>query len=282
MLVTLNHLFENKKKYGVKAYGSFNIHSLEMALPFFAAAKATNVPIIIQTSTGTAEYIGFKLLRDTVYSLSESTGIDVCLHLDHCTKFEKIKKAIDAGFTSVMIDGSALSLEDNIRVTKEVVEYAHGKNVSVEGEIGTIAGTEEGKTVKDTDIMYTSPDEALYFVEQTKVDALAVSIGTAHGLYKAKVSLNLDKLDKINQKISTPLVLHGGTGVTDEDMKKCVTLGIEKVNVGTELNGSWIEEAQKTFAKGKFSDSLRDLIIPANDAVERALCKKINIISLLK
>ncbi|MGL5956544.1 MAG: class II fructose-bisphosphate aldolase [Brevinema sp.] len=279
MLVTLNQLFENEKKYGTRSFGSFNVHSLEMILPFFSAAVATRTPIIIQTSTGTAKYIGFKLLKDVVDSLSESTGIDICLHLDHCTKFDTIKEAIKNGFSSVMIDGSALPLEENIKLTREVAEYAHAKNVSVEGEIGTIGGTEEGKTVKGTDIMYTSPDEALYFVEQTHVDALAISIGTAHGLYKAKAVLNLDKLKEIQNKVATPLVLHGGTGVSDLDMKQCIQLGIRKVNVGTEFNGAWIETAQKTFSAGKFNNSLRDLLIPANKAVESIMIQKINLIS---
>lgn len=280
MLVTLTDLFKNIDKYKVKAYGAFNLHCYEMILPFFQASKEMNVPIIMQISTGTASYIGYKLLADSVKSLSETSNMDICLHLDNCSKEEAIKEAINAGFSSVMIDGSALPIDKNIELTKRIVEFAHSKNVSVEGEIGTIGGNEDGVKANIDESMYTAPEDALLFYKETGIDAMAISIGTAHGLYKGKANINFDKLKTIKELTQAPLVLHGGTGVSNEDLKKCVEYGMRKVNVGTELNAAWIEKAQETFKTGKFSDSLRNLLIPANNAVKDVLIDKIKLISL--
>lgn len=280
MLVTLNDLFKNIDKNKVKAYGAFNLHCYEMILPFFQASKEINIPIIMQISTGTAQYIGYKLLADSVKSLSETSGMDICLHLDHCSKEESIKEAINSGFSSVMIDGSSLPIDENIKLTKRVVEFAHSKGVSVEGEIGTIGGNEDGIKANIDASMYTEPKDALRFYKETEIDAMAISIGTAHGLYKGKANISFEKLKEIKELTNAPLVLHGGTGVSDEDIKKCVEYGIKKVNVGTELNVTWIEKAKETFQNGKFSDSLRNLLIPANNSVKEVLLNKIKLISL--
>ena len=280
MLVTLNDLFKNIDKNKVKAYGAFNLHCYEMILPFFQASKEINIPIIMQISTGTAQYIGYKLLSDSVKSLSETSGMDICLHLDHCSKEESIKEAIDSGFSSVMIDGSSLPINENIKLTKRVVEFAHGKGVSVEGEIGTIGGNEDGIKANIDASMYTEPNDALRFYKETGIDAMAISIGTAHGLYKGKAKISFEKLKEIKELTNAPLVLHGGTGVSNEDIKKCVEYGIKKVNVGTELNATWIEKAKETFKNGKFSDSLRNLLIPVNNSVKEVLLDKIKLISL--
>ena len=280
MLVPLNDLFKNIDKNKVKAYGAFNLHCYEMIIPFFQASKEINIPIIMQISTGTAQYIGYKLLADSVKSLSETSGMDICLHLDHCSKEESIKEAIDSGFSSVMIDGSSLPIDENIKLTKRVVEFAHSKGVSVEGEIGTIGGNEDGIKANIDASMYTEPNDALRFYKETGIDAMAISIGTAHGLYKGKAKISFEKLKEIKEITNAPLVLHGGTGVSNEDIKKCVEYGIKKVNVGTELNATWIERAKETFQNGKFSDSLRNLLIPVNNSVKEVLLDKIKLISL--
>ena len=219
MLVTLNDLFKNIDKNKVKAYGAFNLHCYEMILPFFQASKEINIPIIMQISTGTAQYIGYKLLADSVKSLSETSGMDICLHLDHCSKEESIKEAINYGFSSVMIDGSSLPIDENIKLTKRVVEFAHSRGVSVEGEIGTIGGNEDGIKANIDASMYTEPKDALRFYKETEIDAMAISIGTAHGLYKGKANISFEKLEEIKELTNAPLVLHGGTGVSDEDSK---------------------------------------------------------------
>lgn len=276
--MNLKKILEIKGNNG--AVGAFNLHCLEMLPSFFKAAKETESPIIIQLSVGTARYIGYKLLVDSIKSLCESTNVNVCLHLDHCESVQEIKEAIDHGFTSVMIDGSKLSLEKNIAITNEVILYARQFDVSVEAELGTIGGTEEGKTVKQDDILYTRVTEAQYFLKNADVDALAISIGTAHGLYKGKAEINISRLKQINAITSIPLVLHGGTGVSDDDIKKCIENGIKKVNVGTEQNVAWIKEGIKNFETGVERKSLRNLLIPANTKVEEVLKNKISLFNL--
>ena len=276
MYVNSNEILKNAKlnKYGI---GAFNVHCLEMLPSMVKSGIIKNAPVILQISNGTAEYIGMKLLVNSMKTLVEDTNLPFVLHLDHTKDFEMIKKAIDAGFTSVMIDGSSLSLSENIELTKRVVEYAHSKNVSGEGELGTIGGTEEGISVHEDDIMYTRPEDAQKFLKETNVDALAIAIGTSHGQYKSKAKLNFEVLKKINEISDKPLVLHGGTGVSDVDIKTCITNGISKINVGTEVNIAWIREAKIQFEKSKLEDSLRDIIIPCNNKVEDVLINKITL-----
>lgn len=278
LLKNLKELFISNKNFS--AIGAFNVHCLEMLPSMIKAAKELNAPIIIQTSQGTAEYIGYDLIVSSVKTLAERYNLDVCLHLDHCTEFEAIKKAIDFGYTSVMYDGSNLPLEENIEKTKIAVEYAHRNNVSVEGEVGTIGGAEDGNAV-NINMMYTKPEDAYKFLVETNVDALAVSIGTTHGQFRSKAKINFDLLSEIaSLSNETFLVLHGGTGVSDDDIKKCVMNGIKKVNVGSELNKAYIELINKTFppALDKPLTSLRKLFIPANEKIKEIVKQKISLL----
>lgn len=273
------NLVELFKAYeGKGAIGAFNLHCLEMLPSMIKAAEDNKVPIIIQTSLGTAEYIGFETLVDTVKSLAKRSSIDVCLHMDHCKDIDAIKKAIDCGYTSVMYDGSSLELNKNIENTKKVVEYAHSKNVSVEGEVGTIGGAEEGIVVREKDCAYTKVEDALKFVNATGVDALAVAIGTTHGQYKSKAKINFELMHELKDSLhGIGLVLHGGTGVSNEDMKRCASGGIRKINVGTELNKSYIEEVNKTFPNATPLTSLRGLLGPANEKIKEIIIEKSNL-----
>lgn len=273
MYKNLTDLFKDYEGKG--AIGAFNLHCLEMLPSMVKAAEENNVPIIIQTSLGTAEYIGFETLVDTVKSLAERSSIDVCLHMDHCKDIEAIKRAIDCGYNSVMYDGSSLPLEQNIKNTKEVVEYAHSRNVSVEGEVGSIGGAEEGIVVEQKDCAYTKVEEALKFVNATGIDALAVAIGTTHGQYKSKAKINFELMHELRDSLNgVGLVLHGGTGVSDEDMKRCASEGMRKINVGTELNKSYIEEVNASFPDATPLTSLRKLFTPANDHIKRIITEK--------
>ncbi|TDX15746.1 MULTISPECIES: class II fructose-bisphosphate aldolase [Buttiauxella] len=268
-------LLQIAKERKFKAVGSFNLHCLEMLPAYFKAAKATNSPLMIQISTGTAEYLGYRLLVDSIRSLSESQQIPTCLHLDHCSDIESIKTAIDAGFSSVMYDGSHLDMADNIANTRKVIDIARPRNISVEAELGAIGGSEDGKAVAMEDICFTTTEDAKRFVDETGVDMLAVSVGTVHGLYTGKAKIQHQRLADISEVTKTPLVLHGGTGVSDEDMRRAVSGGIDKVNVGTEMNVQWVGHCKETFEKGKVNDSVRKFLIPANDAVAAVLIEKI-------
>ncbi|WP_423840261.1 class II fructose-bisphosphate aldolase [Vibrio mytili] len=265
------------KERGFQAIGSFNLHCLEMLPAFFKAAQETQSPLMIQISTGTAQFLGHELIVDSIKSLSRTLEVPACLHLDHCSNIDDIKLAIDTGFSSVMYDGSHLPLEENIANTKEVIAYAHPRNVTVEGELGAIGGSEDGKAVAESDIAFTTPEEVQAFVDGTGVDMLAISIGTVHGSYTAKTNIQHELLRKITSLTKTPLVLHGGTGVSDEDMRLVVASGIEKVNVGTEMNVQWVGNVQKTCAEGKVDDSVRKFLIPANNAVQEVLKQKIQL-----
>ncbi|MDF2914054.1 MAG: iron transporter substrate-binding protein, partial [Pantoea agglomerans] len=174
-------LLQLAKQRDFKAVGSFNLHCLEMLPAYFKAAEKTNSPLMIQISTGTAKYLGHKLLVDAIKSLSESKNVPTCLHLDHCSDLAAIQTAIDAGFSSVMYDGSHLSIEENIANTRRVIDMARPHNVSVEAELGAIGGSEDGKCVEMEAIAFTPVEDARRFVEETGVDMLAISIGTVHG-----------------------------------------------------------------------------------------------------
>jgi fructose-bisphosphate aldolase class II len=270
-------LLEIAKARQFKAVGSFNLHCLEMLPAFFKAAKQTNSPLMIQISTGTAQYLGYQLLVDSVRSLSASENVPTCLHLDHCSDINAIQTAIGAGFSSIMYDGSHLDIDENIARTRIVVEMARPRDISVEAELGAIGGSEDGKAVAEEDICFTTVEDAKRFVEETRVDMLAVSVGTVHGLYTGKAQIQHQRLQEISAATGTPLVLHGGTGVSDEDMRKAVTEGINKVNVGTEMNVQWVGQCKSTFEKGKVNDSVRKFLIPANDAVTQVLVEKMNL-----
>ena len=281
MYKNLTELF--KENEGKGAVGAFNVHCFEMVPAMIQATEELNVPIILQTSLGTAEYIGFEPLIAAVKALAEKSSVDVALHMDHCKSVEALKKAIDCGYSSVMYDGSSLPIEENIKNTKEVVAYAHAKNVSVEGEVGSIGGAEEGVVVAKDAAMYTKPEDALYFANETGVDALAVSIGTTHGQYKSKAKINYELLSELKEKLGTTgLVLHGGTGVSDEDMRRCVREGMKKINVGTELNKSYIEVVGKTFTAEGVTPltSLRTLLGPANDRIREIVKEKASLFQL--
>lgn len=281
MYKNLTELF--KENEGKGAVGAFNVHCFEMVPAMIQAAEELNVPIILQTSLGTAEYIGFEPLIAAVKALAEKSSVDVALHMDHCKSVEALKKAIDCGYSSVMYDGSSLPIEENIKNTKEVVAYAHAKNVSVEGEVGSIGGAEEGVVVAKDAAMYTKPEDALYFANETGVDALAVSIGTTHGQYKSKAKINYELLSELKKKLGTTgLVLHGGTGVSDEDMRRCVREGMKKINVGTELNKSYIEVVGITFTAEGVTPltSLRTLLGPANDRIREIVKEKASLFQL--
>lgn len=272
-----------KAHEGKGAIGSFNVHCLEMLPAMIEGASEAGVPIIIQTSLGTAEYIGFDLLVSSMKTLSKRYDIDVCLHMDHCSDIDAIKRAIDVGYSSVMYDGSSLPLEENIKNTKEVVEYAHPRNVSVEGEVGIIGGAEDDLVVDENKVAYTKPEEALKFVQETNVDALAVAIGTTHGQFTSKANINFELLEEISSIIGDAgLVLHGGTGVSDEDLNKCAVKGMKKVNVGSELNKGYIVEVNKTFPPALAAPltSLRGLLSPANDLIKEIVKEKSTLIQI--
>lgn len=252
---------------------AFNIHALEVVPVMAKAADAVKCPVILQVSVSTAKYIGYSLLASIVKKVSEDMTVDIALHLDHATSLEDIQEALNGGFSSVMYDGSKLSFEENVSNTLKAVEMARAAEASIEAELGIVG---RGKIIET--YPYTEPADAAEFVRRTGVDALAVGIGTHHGMYQAKTNIRLDILKEIHEAVDIPLVLHGGTGVRDEDVRECVRLGMHKLNFGTELNVSWVRKAKDVFAKAEPDDTMRNLMIECNRAMTETIQKKIQLV----
>lgn len=229
-LVTLRELIDRAEQRKV-AVGAFSVGNMEMILGAIRAAEETNTPIIIQIAEVRLPTSPLEIIGPMMVAAAENADVDVCVHLDHGLSYETVEKALDIGFSSVMLDGSLLSFEDNITLTKKVVSAAREYGASVEAELGVVGGNEgDGKAHA---IQCTKPEDAVKFCEQTGIDALAVAIGNAHGHYKAAPELRLDVLKAIDDRCDTPLVLHGGTGITPEAFQECIRNGVRKVNIAT-------------------------------------------------
>ncbi|MGG7178008.1 class II fructose-bisphosphate aldolase [Clostridium paraputrificum] len=229
-LVNMRELINKADKEGY-AVGAFSVANLEMVMGAIRAAEELNSPIILQIAEVRLNYSPLHLIGPLMIGAAKKAKVPVAVHFDHGLTEEKISEALEIGFTSVMIDGSKNSLEENISITKKIVKKAEAYGAAVEAEIGIVGGSEDGS--EDIKMKYTDVLEAKRFFEETKVDALAVAIGNAHGLYKFEPKLNLQRLKEIDSVIEVPLVLHGGTGITAVDFKNSIKYGIRKINVAT-------------------------------------------------
>ena len=238
----------NKANEGGYAVGGFNINNMEFLQAIVQAAEETRSPLILQTSEGALKYIGMDYVVGMVQAATKNTTVPVALHLDHGSSFEVIMQCIRNGYSSVMIDGSHYPFEENVRLTRKVVEAAHAVGVSVEAELGRLGGTEDDLSVDEKDASFTDPEEAEEFVKRTGVDALAVSIGTAHGVYKGEPKLDFDRLKEIKERIKIPVVLHGASGIPEADLKKAVSLGVCKVNVNTDFQQAYAAKVREVLA----------------------------------
>ena len=233
MLVTAKEMLQ-KAREGKYAIGAFNVENMEMVMAVLAAAEAKNSPVIMQTTPGTIKYAGVDYYYANVAAAAKRSYVPVVMHLDHGDSFQRAMAAYRAGYTSIMIDGSKLPFEDNIDLTKRVVDACHPGDVYVEGELGKVGGKEDDLE-GDDDNPYTDPEEAKIFVEKTGVDYLAIGVGTAHGVYKGIPKVNTDLIATIHDMVDVPLVLHGTSGVPDEQVITAVKNGICKVNYATDL-----------------------------------------------
>ena len=247
MITNLKGLLEAAKN-GKYAVGAFNVYNYETIKAVIEAVKETRRPAIIAFGEKYLENMALKEVVNLVRTMSIGLDSDIAIHLDHTKNVDVIKKAIDAGFTSVMFDGSALSFEENMAQTKEVVDYAHKFNVSVEAELGCIQLGDHSNEYEGNEI-YTDPTQARTFVLETGVDCLAVSIGTVHGMYKGEPKISVERLKEINQAIQIPFVLHGGSGTPLSTIQACIQEGITKINVNTEVSMTVVAEFSKMIAK---------------------------------
>lgn len=301
--VTNKQLMDKAMKEGF-ALGAFNVNNMELIQGITEAAKELNAPIILQISKGARKYAGKNYIMKLIEAAEKETKLPIAVHLDHGPDFELCKAVIDDGFTSVMIDGSHEPLDKNIAITKQVVDYAHPKGVSVEGELGKLVGEQfdsgEGGKIAASAV-YTDPNEAKQFVEKTKVDALAVAIGTSHGAYKFKAEPKLDfeRLKEIRKIVKIPLVLHGASsvlpeyvgicnkyggeikgskGVPEEQIKKAIEIGVQKVNIDTDLRIALTAGVRKALAENPKNFDPREYLGPARELVKELVKRKIKLL----
>lgn len=263
-----------KAKEGNYAVGQYNINNLESAQAFLQAAQEEQAPIIVAASDRLVDYLGgFKTIAAMVKGLLEEMEITVpvALHLDHGMNVERCKKAIDAGFTSVMIDGSHHPIDENIAMTKQVVDYAHSRQVSVEAEVGTVGGMEDGLV---GGIQYADPDECLRIVKETGVDALAAALGSVHGPYQGEPKLGFNEMKQISEWTNVPLVLHGGSGIPDYQIQKAIELGHAKINVNTECIQAWTQAIREVLAADEKVYEPRAIITPGKEAIKATVKSK--------
>ena len=298
-LVTTKEMFEKSMKENY-AIGAFNINNMEIMQGIVDAAKEENSPVILQASSGAIKYARINyLMKMLEAACEEAPNIPIAIHLDHGADFETCKMCIDAGFTSVMIDGSKYDFEENVALTKKVVDYAHEHGVVVEAELGKLAGIEDDVNVAQEDAMYTDPEQAKEFVQRTGCDSLAIAIGTSHGAYKFKgeTKLRFDILKKIKELIpNTPIVLHGAStvipelvemcnkygaqipgakGVPDEMLHEASLNGVSKINVDTDLRLAMTAQIRKVFAEDPSVFDPRKYLTPAREEIKRTVQHKI-------
>ena len=297
-LVTTKEMFEKSMKEGF-AIGAFNVNNMEIIQAIVDAASEANSPVILQASASAIKYAGIEYLMKMVEAATiVHPNVPIAIHLDHGPDFETCKMCIDAGFTSVMIDGSKYDFEENVRLTKEVVDYAHSKGVVVEAELGKLAGIEDEVNVEAKDAMYTDPEQAEEFVKRTGCDSLAIAIGTSHGAYKFKgeAKLRFDILKEIKERIpETPIVLHGASsvipklvemcneyggdipgakGVPDEILMEAGKLGVSKINVDTDLRLAMTAGIRKVFVEEPNAFDPRKYLTPARELIKETVKHK--------
>ena len=272
MYTVSKELIEKASKNGY-AVPAFNAENLEMVQAIIQAAEEMKSPVLIQTTPSTVKYLTLYEAYAMVRSMADRASVPVSLHLDHCETYEGVVDALNEGYSSVMIDGSKLSYEDNISVVCKVVKAAHAKGVTVEAELGTVGGKEDSLS---SGIQYTDPDKAVDYAGRTGIDIFAVAIGTAHGFYKGEPKLDFGLLDEIHHRVSTPLVLHGGSGIPDEMVRKTIELGIAKVNFATELRDAMTKGVRKALEDDKIIDP-KKFMGPGRECVKQLCIHKIKL-----
>lgn len=276
MLVSGREILEDAHKNNY-AVGAFNVNNMEIVQAIIEAAEETNSPVILQASQGGIKYAGVEYIAELGKIAARNATVPVAVHLDHGTDFDQVMLCIRHGFSSVMIDGSRFDLEENIAITKKVIEVAHAVGVSVEAELGKIGGTEDNITVDERDATFTSPEEAKRFVEETNVDSLAIAVGTAHGPYKGEPKIDFDRIKTIKELVNIPLVLHGSSGVPASSIEKAVSAGINKINIDTDLRIAFTDAVKDFIRENPDSIDPRKILGPAKEAMKQVIIEKMHL-----
>ncbi|ERM92431.1 fructose-bisphosphate aldolase [Caldanaerobacter subterraneus subsp. yonseiensis KB-1] len=278
-LVTSKEMLVYARENGF-AVGAFNAYNMEMVQAIIEAAEEENAPVIVQISEGAIAYGGEKSFAALIKVLAEEVTVPVVCHLDHGVNFFTVIKALKAGFTSLMFDGSSLTFEENIEKTKKIAEIAHAAGIPLEGEIGKIPDAAKGPLSPEEVKKYlTTPEEALEFYEKTGVDSLAISVGSAHRMKVQSVQLDIDRIVRIKEKVKIPLVLHGASGVMDESLVQAVKAGISKVNFATELNKAFTYALRKELSNNPDLVDVRKYGATARENVKKTVKEKIQLLN---
>lgn len=276
MLVTGIEILQDAHKNNY-AVGAFNVNNMEIVQAIIEAAEELNSPVILQASQGGLKYAGVEYIAALGKVAAEKAKVPVALHLDHGTDFQQIMLCIRHGFSSVMIDGSQYELEENIAITKKVVEIAHAVGISVEAELGKIGGIEDDIVVDEREATFTDPMKAKLFVDKTKVDYLAIAVGTAHGVYKGEPKLDFDRIKAIKEAVNIPLVLHGSSGVPNDAIEKAVSLGINKINIDTDLRIAFTDAIKDFLKKDPDNIDPRKILGPGKEAMKEVIKEKMRL-----
>ncbi len=274
MLVNTLEMLAHARKHGY-AIGAFNTSNLEISRAIIETASELKSPVIIQTSEKAIDYAGLKEIYAILTLLAKEATVPVAVHLDHGKSVGRAKECIEAGYTSVMIDTSALDYEENVKAAQDVVAMAHPKDVSVEAELGVLSGKED--YVKALESKLTDPDQAVEFVERTGVDSLAVSIGNAHGVPSVKEIFDLDRLEKIGQKVALPLVLHGASSTHPQRIKRAIELGVAKINIDTDIRLAFNHDLRAYLETNPDVYDPREILTEAVKGVRRVVGKKMEL-----
>ncbi len=262
---------------GAYAVGAFNTNNMEIIQAIVEVAEEEKSPVILQASQGALKYAGIQYIAAMVRAAVETSSIPIVLHLDHGTSFAQTMLCLKHGFTSVMFDGSKYSLAENIAATRKVADVAHAMGASVEGELGKIGGTEDDISVDELDALFTDPVEAERFVSESRVDALAVAIGTAHGPYKGEPQLDFVRLESINRSVDVPIVLHGASGVPAESIRKAIALGVCKINIDTELRQAFARGVRQVVQNKQEEYDPRKILGPAKEEIKMIVREKMRL-----
>lgn len=276
-LVTSKEIY-NKAEAGKYAVGGYETYWIESIQSFVEAAEESESPLLIQVTPVRLGHFGIDYFSAVAKVAAEKAKMPIAVHLDHGYKIEDIIRAIRYGFTSVMIDGSAYSLEENIAITRRVVEIAHPAGVTVEGELGRVGGKEKGISSEEAQKFQTVPEEAEIFFAETQVDSLAVSIGNASGFYQAEPFLDMERLGRIRERVGIPLVLHGGTGIPESLLKEAIKMGIRKVNFATLLKSTFVKSIKSAINKNPETIDPRKILDPAKDDLKEVIIETFSLL----
>jgi fructose-bisphosphate aldolase class II len=276
MLVSGRVLLDEAVRGG-HAVGSFNTYNLEITRAIIAAAEARRQPVFLAVGSGALEHGGFAPLAQLVLAAAREAKVPVAVHLDHSPDLATCERCARAGFTSLMIDGSHLPFEGNVLLTREAVELAGA--IPVEGELGGVAGGEDSSGVQETAIPMTDPAQAEAFAARTRAASLAIAIGNAHGFYKGEPRLDFERLAAIRERVTVPLVLHGASGLSDEDLRRAIALGVRKINVNTEIRYTLFQSLERSLGEGVKGYDVTKLFGAAVDAMRRTVEEKIAVFS---